>query len=143
MFKWFLSVILVAGLIGWSGCNDPNQFVSVIPNVPVSIVLTVSNPQFINLNTVGGYVQITGGSRGIIVYRASFEEFRAFDRHCPYNVDEGCRVTVNSSSIIASDDQCCGSEFLIVDGSVTQGPSALPLKGYATSFDGNNLFISN
>lgn len=140
MFKWFLSVVLVIGVLGWSGCTGTN---SVIPNVPVNIVLTVSNPQFINLNSVGGYVQITGGSRGIIVYRASIDEFRAFDRHCPFNVDEGCRVSVNSTSIIAVDDLCCGSEFLIVDGSITQGPATFPLKGYATSFDGNNLFISN
>ena len=127
-------------LLGSAGCNTID---SNVPNVAVNLRLLVSNPDFINLNAVGGYVNLTGGSRGIIVYRFSVDEFRAFDRHCPFNADEGCRVTVNSTDIEAEDDACCGSKFLIIDGSVIEGPANQQLKPYTTSFDGNSLLIYN
>ena len=140
MFNRINSILFLLLLIGSAGCNTND---SNIPNVAVNLRLTIANPDFINLNSVGGFVHITGGSKGIIVYRFSVEEFRAFDRHCPYNAIEGCRVTVNSTDIEAEDEVCCNSKFLIVDGGVIGGPAALPLKQYQTSFDGNILQIFN
>ena len=140
MFKQVIHILLLIAAIGMSGCNTND---SNIPNVAVNLRITVSNPDFISLNAVGGYVHITGGSKGIIVYRFDVNEFRAFDRHCPYNALDGCRVTVNSTDIEAEDDVCCNSKFLIIDGSVLEGPAALPLKQYQTSFDGNTLLITN
>lgn len=140
MFKRIIFILFLPTIIGIAGCNTND---SNIPNVAVNLRLTVSNPDFINLNAVGGYIHITGGSQGIIVYRYDVNEFRAYDRHCPYNAFESCRVTVNSSGIEAEDDVCCNSKFLIIDGSVLEGPAALPLKQYQTSFNGNTLLITN
>lgn len=140
MFKFLLKIGVVGLLFASAGCstNESN-----VPNVAVNLRLLVSNPDFINLNAVGGYVNLTGGSRGIIVYRYSVDEFRAFDRHCPFNADQGCRVTVNSTDIEAEDIDCCNSKFLILDGSVIEGPANQQLKPYTTSFDGNTLLIYN
>ena len=46
--------------------NDGN-----VPITGVDILIYVNNPSYINLNAVGGWVYITGGVRGIIVYRKS------------------------------------------------------------------------
>ena len=140
MSRSILKLGVIVFLVGLISCktNDSN-----VPNVAVNLRLLVSNPDFINLNAVGGYVNLTGGSRGIIVYRYSVDEFHAFDRHCPFNADEGCRVTVNSTDIEAEDIDCCHSKFLIIDGSVTEGPANQQLKPYTTSFDGNTLLIYN
>lgn len=135
-----LTVFLFLSLI-FSSCERSNR--SGIPYVPVNLQLTVSNPEFSNLLAVGGWVQIGGGSQGIIVYRFSPEEFRAYDRHCTFQIEENCRVTVDNSDINAVDTECCDSKFLIIDGAPIDGPAAIGLQQYNTQFDGNTLLIYN
>ena len=114
-----------------------------VPIVPVDTYIYLSNPSFIDLNAVGGWVYITGGARGILVYRKSISEFMAYDRNCTYNSSDACAVvSVDASNIIAV-DKCCNSQFSMVDGSVIQNPAVLPLKTYYTSFDGTVLHIYN
>lgn len=114
-----------------------------VPLTPVDIAINVNNPAYVDLAVPGGWLYLTGGSLGIIVYRRSPDEFVAMDRHCPYQTEELCRVFVDDSEVIARDTLCCGSAFLITDGSVTQGPSALSLQRYNTSFNGTTLRIYN
>lgn len=114
-----------------------------VPLAPVDISINVNNPSYADLAVTGGWLYLTGGSQGLIVYRSSPESFVAMDRHCPYQPAEYCRVVVDESEIIARDTTCCHSAYLIIDGSVTEGPSALPLKRYNTSFNGTTLRIYN
>lgn len=124
-----------------NSCDRSNP--SGIPFVPVNFQLVVSNPDFSPLLAVGGHVTIGGGSRGIIVYRFSPEEFRAYDRHCTFQIDENCQVTVDGSGIVAVDNECCDSHFLLVDGAPIEGPANIGLHQYNTAFDGNTLSIFN
>lgn len=135
-----LSTIAVL-LTSFSSCRRSNP--SGIPYVPVNFQLVVSNPQFSSLLAVGGYVTIGGGSKGIIVYRFSPEEFRAYDRHCTFQVNDGCRVNVDQTGISATDTECCDSQFLLVDGAPIDGPANFGLHQYNTAFDGNTLSIFN
>lgn len=114
-----------------------------IPYVPVNYQLTVSNPEFSPLLAVGGWLYIGGGSRGIIVYRATPDEFRAFDRHCTFQVNDNCRVNMDDTDIQAVDEECCESKFLIIDGAPIDGPANIGLHQYNTSYDGNTLLIFN
>lgn len=85
----------------------------------------------------------TGGSRGIIVYRDSFSSFKAYDRHCTYDSSNSCAlVSVDVTNITGLDD-CCGSKFNLLTGSINQGPATFPLKEYQTTFDGGVLHIFN
>lgn len=133
--------ILVISLI-LIGCSKDDQN-SNIPLVNVNFTININDPAYANVKVVGGWMYLNGGSRGLILYRYNNDEFRAFDRHCTYNSNSSCAlVAVDNSNITAKDD-CCGSKFLITDGSVTQGPANLPLKQYNTSFDGSVLRIYN
>ena len=124
------------------GCSKDNDN-SNIPLVNVNFTINTNNPAYNEEQVTGGGMYLNGGSRGLILYRYSNDEFRAFDRHCTYNSTSSCAlVSVDNSNINAKDD-CCGSKFLITDGSVTQGPGNLPLKQYNTSFDGSVLRIYN
>jgi hypothetical protein len=60
-----------------------------IPNVPVNIYVNTTDPNFVALNAVGGWVYITGGNRGIVVYRKSQTEFVALERTCSYKPSDG------------------------------------------------------
>jgi nitrite reductase/ring-hydroxylating ferredoxin subunit len=139
----FILTIVVIGLLSltWS-CNGKVAHDS-IPEVPVNVYLDVNSTMFIELNTIGGWVYLTGGYRGILVYRVSVDDFVAYDRACPYDPFEPCsRITVDPSGITVT-DSCCGSQFGILDGSVIQGPATIPLKRFYTYFDGNILTVNN
>lgn len=137
-FKHLSFLVLI---ILFSNCNkDSNRN---IPFVPVNIVMQTTDPQFIGLNAVNSWIYLVGGSRGIIVFKVSNEQFRAFDRHCTFQPENSCAlVSVETNNITGLDD-CCGSRFLITDGSVLNGPAVVPLKEYNTSFDGVTLRIFN
>lgn len=141
--KRILAYVYCAALVLMSkGCTK-ETFTSNIPLVDVNIFIYPNTPSFINLNNVGGFEYITGGVRGIIVYRASADEFKAYDRNCTFRPEENCAtVDVNDSNIIAEDD-CCSSQFLITEGSPINGPATLPLKAYRTTYDGNVLHVFN
>ena len=126
------------------GCKKQQTTTGSVPTVTVDINLYINNPSYINLSATGGWQYIAGGVRGILVYRASSSEFKAYDRNCTYQPTNPCStVDVDNTNIIIRDSSCCSSAFSIVDGSVIQGPAALPLKAYNTTFDGSILHIYN
>ncbi|GIV41934.1 MAG: hypothetical protein KatS3mg034_1244 [Vicingaceae bacterium] len=137
----YLQILLIFMILFGLHCSKEYQ--GQVPYVPVNITITTSDPEFFDLNAVGGWTYITGGSRGIIVYRYSQDEFRAYDRHCPYDPASSCAlVSVDANNIEAS-DPCCQSAFILSTGQPVRGPSSFPLKSYQTSFDGTVLRITN
>jgi len=116
---------------------------STVPLVTVNLSFNLNNPEFVHLQVDNGWTYVSGGSRGIIIYRNSASDFKAFDRHCPYNAASSCGlVSADVTNLIGIDD-CCGSRFLLSSGQVTQGPASRPLKEYRTSFDGATLQVFN
>ncbi len=116
-----------------------------IPYVYVDITLQLDNPEFSALSVPGGYVYITGGFSGIIVYREDRDVFKAYERACPYDPECG-RVYLNGDSLVLTDSACCGSKFsLRYDGAVLKGPSEQPLRQYKTIYypETNTLRITN
>ncbi len=114
-----------------------------IPSRSVNINISMRDANYYKLNHYGGYLYLTGGVSGIIVYRLDETTFKAYDRACPYDwekTDSWLWVEPSGLTII---DSCCGSRFNIIDGTVINGPAKLPLKYYRTSFDGMMLRIYN
>lgn len=132
----------LALMLGFSGCQP--QYPVNIPYISFDYTINILDPSFVNLQAVGGTATITGGSRGIIIYRVSIDQFNAYERHCTYDSENSCgKVSIDGSGIIMVDDDCagsgCGSKFNIIDGSVIQGPAQYPLIKYNTSFDGISM----
>ncbi|MEI6764527.1 MAG: hypothetical protein WCM76_02730 [Bacteroidota bacterium] len=139
--KKSLFLFLVLFFVGASSCKK-DQYKD-IPNVYVNLYLNINSTLYMELNNVGGWVNITGGYQGILVYRESTDLFMAYERTCPYDPDvSGAMIVVDTSGLTMSDG-ICGSRYLILDGSVVNGPATLPLKQYRTEFDGNTLHIYN
>ena len=137
-----MTLILVILLSSTWSCGDKYNH-DTIPEVAVNIYIDVNSTMYIELNSIGGWVYLTGGYRGIIVYRVSVEDFVAYDRACPHDpLEDGARIIMDPSGITCT-DSLCGSQFGILDGSVIQGPATIPLKRYYTYFDGNMLTINN
>ena len=131
---------LIALFVILSGCRDRNT--NRVPDVPVNIAINIYQPDFFNLTVPSGWVYITGGSRGIIVYRKSTTEFIALERQSPFQPEDNCAVIVNEDNVIVS-DPCSDSQWLITDGTIIQGPTAFALETYRTSFSDPILYITN
>jgi nitrite reductase/ring-hydroxylating ferredoxin subunit len=139
--KHLLSIILILFfvLISSQCRKDKNE----IPNAYVDFYINVTTTQYLELNNIGGYAYLTGGVRGIIVYRRSSDEFMAYERDCPYQPSNSCALIEVDNSAIMAVDSCCGSKFLLLDGSIVNGPATRMLKQYSTSFDGTILHVFN
>ncbi len=128
-------------LVSCSKKNDTQQ--PVIPYVMVNFFIMPNTTQFIELNHIGGYVPVTGGYRGIIIYRKSENEFMAFDRACAYDpTADSAQVRVDVSGITCYCPKC-KSKYILLDGSPYEGPTQWPLKQYRTNYDGTYLYITN
>ena len=138
MKKWFYILLILTIFLGCS--KDQND---TIPLVKVDVIIHTNDPAYNVVAVPGGWIYINGGSRGIIIYRVSNDEFNAYDRHCTYDTSNSCGLVSIEVNNITGKDDCCSSKFSIYDGSVTQGPAGLPLKQYNTSFDGQVLRIFN
>ncbi|MCF8304426.1 MAG: hypothetical protein K9I94_14215 [Bacteroidales bacterium] len=138
-------VLFAVFIIFITGCGKEQNVYEKIPYAPVDVYIQPNSTQYQRLNTVGGweYINAQEPSRGLIVYRASQNEFKAYERTCPHDPEKpAARVEMEENYLIAVDSTCM-SRFVLTDGSPFDGPSRLPLKEYRTSFDGNTLHIYN
>jgi nitrite reductase/ring-hydroxylating ferredoxin subunit len=134
-----VSFLLFIIVMGYS-CKKNTPF---IPNVPVQLVLNTLDPQYQNLNGIGGWSYVEGGSRGIIVFRSDFNEFKAYDRHCSFEPENSCAQVAVSDNNLFAEDSCCSSRFQLIDGFPADGPATRALQQYNTSFDGNIIQVWN
>ncbi|MBR4391532.1 MAG: hypothetical protein IKT08_05460 [Bacteroidales bacterium] len=145
----FLFLTLAVAILS-HGCKDPMEN----PNYPSGIINFTIYPnslRYQDLNVVSGWMYLTSDpestSRGIIVFRYSQDEFRAYDRLPPNNPNACCdndgnctRLIVDSPFVI---DNCNDIKFNILNGDIIEGEGIYPLIQYHTSYDGNELHIYN
>ncbi len=141
-FKYFIPILVFFMIcLILTGCNDEEN--NNIPLVEVYFDININDPKYINLQTIGGWEYLTGGSRGIILYRKSTDVFMAYDRHCTFQPSNTCSLVSVDGTNFSASDICCGSSFLLDNGSVSKPPAAFPLKQYNTFFDGTTLSVRN
>ena len=137
-------VILTFLLVAVS-CDDtphnPN-----VPNVYINFSIEPNSMFYQELNTVSGYLEVTAPwpSRGIIIYRYSLDEFKAYERQSPNDPNhcgENSRLIVEFPFVV---DTCLDVKYSILDGSIfTQGYMGYPLIEYRTQYDGRILRVFN
>lgn len=129
--------------------EDPN---SDIPYAHINVVINPNSTMYQELNIVGGwmyYQYVDAPSRGLIIYRMTIDEFKAYERTPPVNSNACCDLeTGYCSALIVDDyypfvqDTCSDFSFQILDGSPLS-PATVPLKSYRAVYDGQNLYITN
>lgn len=140
--KLFIILLLLVSISLILGCKKDKT--NTFPSIYVNFYIDPNSTIYLQLNLPGGWVYLTGGIGGIVVYRISLDEFRAFDRACPYeNYRSSSIVDVESSNTTAIDSNACGSRFVLLDGSVLKGPATTPLHQYNAVYDGQYLHIYN
>ncbi|MGV3630000.1 MAG: hypothetical protein ACO1O6_02290 [Bacteroidota bacterium] len=109
-----------------------------MPSIPFDITIYINLPSYSSLEGVGGWTYVSGGSKGIVVYRKSYDEFVAFDRHSPAD-DGNCEfpLTTDPDNFLQLNDSCTGAKFSLFDGSPMSG-SEYGLRQYQTYWDGGS-----
>ncbi len=152
-----LFLLLSVVLLFFVSCNkdsiNPN-----IPNVTIRISINPNSTQFLELNTVGGWVYldekpgiyIPPGSRGIIVWRMDINRFKAYERQPPNDPFKCCNEnnTICGKLVVGDNypfvkDTCTGNMYQLLDGSLFEGEGKYPMIEYAAEYDGAILYIHN
>jgi hypothetical protein len=120
--------------------QDPDNNV---PYTPINIVLYPNDPFYFKVQATGGWMYISGGTNGIIIYRKSSNEFVALERTSTYYPDNIHAIAKVQPDNFTCKDTISSSSWQIVDGAIITGPAAYPLKRYQTTYDGNALRIFN
>jgi hypothetical protein len=132
LVKAVIPVLFFVLLFSAGGCKKDN---GTIPEVYVDFYLYLTQPEFAKLNAVGGWVYVTGGVKGIIIFKKSSNEFAAYERSCPYDPNAAnARITVDNSNIIGVDNNC-GSKFNLMDNSILSAPATRSMKTYYADYD--------
>ena len=96
-----------------------------VPSLPMDLLIYINLPSYSGLESIGGWAYASGGSKGLIIYRSSFEDFVVFDRHSPAN-DGTCEqaLEANEDNFLQLDDLCSEAKFSLLDGSIIK-PSTI------------------
>lgn len=113
-----------------------------IPYVLVDETIVLTNQEYLPLRQDGGFVEIVGGWKGILIYRENSTTYRAFEKASPHRVDEVCaEIFVDPSGLFLKEG--CDNTVYDFQGIPIGGVSPLPLRQYTTQLDGNFLYIYN
>ncbi len=135
-----LVAVSILLLILCFACNSEQP--ETVPYVPVNIQINLGNPDFQDLAIDGGFVNVTGGAKGILIYRENSASYKAFERNCTFEPNGTCARIAMDSSLLFMIDTCCSSQFDF-SGNIMSGPAAFNLVQYNTSTDGTYLYINN
>ncbi len=121
-----------------TGCNKNK--IHPVPDIPFDMTIDINLPSYNALIGVGSYAYVNGGSRGVIVYRRNIDEFVAFDRHSPVDLDGTCPEPLypDPDNFLMLIDSCGPAKFSLFDGSPVEG-SEFGLRQYQTIYNGTNL----
>jgi hypothetical protein len=123
-----------------------------LPLPPMNLTIDPNSTIYQDINVVGGWMyldEMDGAeppSRGVIVYRLSTDQFLAYERTPPFKPDSCCNVANTVCTALIVDypyikDTCTNSKYIILDGSVVEGPSNMSLSMYVTEYYGDLLYI--
>ncbi|MGK0329070.1 MAG: Rieske Fe-S protein [Paraglaciecola sp.] len=82
MYKKMMLIICFSLFIN---CSDTTNLTNCIRSVNLSFITDLNNPALINAQTPGGFAELPGGVKGILLFNKNGKDFVAFDRLCPKN----------------------------------------------------------
>jgi hypothetical protein len=130
----FLLILVLAGVSCKKNRTHP------IPSIAFDLQIDLTLPSYQELNSVGGWAYVSGGIKGIVVYRQSTDIFVAWERMSPEDPDNVCStpLSIDSTNFLQLNDACSGAKFSMYDGSPISG-SDWGLRKYQTEWNGSNL----
>ena len=152
MRKGSFIAVLVLFSVFW-GCKttDPYTGDCFIPEVPVNFTINMDLPEYYHMQSLGEYMLLDGGNRGIFLVHNYDDLYYAIERTCTYQSEQECstihldELTLQLQCGTPSDTgfvECCSSRFML-DSRRVEGPARCDLKLYRVNQSGNTLYINN
>ena len=150
MKKTIVILLMLLSPVLFHGCKEtlvnPNY-----PNAIIDVTINLNQSSYFDLRFVSGFMYLTSdyesSSRGLIVYRLSQDEFRAYDRLPPNKPNACCDSDGNCTRLVVDFpfviDNCNNIKYNIINGDIFEGDGIYPLIQYHTSFNGYELRIYN
>lgn len=154
---FIFTAALIIALSLMASCNK-NNINPNIPNVSINITIDPNSTQFLEINTVSGWlyleekpgIYVPPGSRGIIVYRTDVNKFKAYERQPPNDPFLCCNETLTiCGKLVVGDnfpfvkDTCNDNLYQLMDGTLFNGEGRYSLIEYAAVYNGALLNIHN
>lgn len=123
-----------------AGVSCRKNRVHPVPSIAFEIQVDMNLPTYQELNNVGGWAYVSGGIKGIIIYRQSVEVFVAWERMSPEDPDMTCAsgLVADSTNFLQLNDPCSDAVFSLYDGSPIAN-SSWGLRKYQAEWSGSNL----
>ena len=137
--KHLNSLVLIFSLVACNGDDDSNRSLYEMLNM-VDIGIDLNSPEYQVLRQNNAFVYLEGGRRGIIVLNKGANQYKAFERNCPFQPNNDCATVSMHPSVTFMVDSCCSSQFDL-NGQVQSPPSTLPMVEYTTFLLGSELRI--
>ena len=132
--------ILLILLISFISCGNDNNLSNCIETLPLNLNTDLNNPQLINAQTPGGFAELPGGNKGVLLFNKNGSEFVAFDRLCPQN-DCNAAMTFENRLLKCS---CHNSTYSVDFGGAPQTDGfQCPAIAYRVTKNGTAIRISN
>lgn len=137
MYKKIVFLICFSLLIN---CSDTTNLTNCIRSVSVSTSADLNNPGLINAQTPGGFAELPGGIKGILLFNKNGTDFVAFDKLCPKN-ECAAPMTFKNRLLECS---CHESKYSVDFGGAPQTEGfECPAIEYKVSKNGSSIRISN
>ncbi len=132
----YLAVLVICVCMGCAKTGE------VVPNVGVYFSVSLVDPKYAPLKSVGGAAYIEGyGVAGVIIYNSPYG-YVAYDACSSYEPSKRCAVVLDNPTLTAT-DPCSGSKFSLTDGTPVKAPATRSLKPYAANLANFQIFVSN
>lgn len=142
-----LQNLLILLLLLFVNCKEDGC--DVVPEVKVLIEARLLNPPFDELRAIGNSIEVPASysvynhgynNNGVFVYRASDDEFYAFDRTCTLGHTPSVAVSLAVGETVRATCPECGSEYILSSGGIPtdDSQSKCALKQYQVVFYTNS-----
>lgn len=134
-------LILASALLAPVSCKNDVGADYLVPDV--SFTVYMSSTEVLSMGNNTAIVNNNGGVMGLIVYKASAEEFYAYERLCTNYPADTAAVVLDAQTMVATCPKCKSTYHILLGGEVTKGPARYALKEYQATLTGGRLIISN
>ena len=73
----FKKILFLLSCYLFVNCSDTTNLANCIRTLPISLVTDLNNPEMINAQTPGGFAELSGGRKGILLFNKNGNDFVA------------------------------------------------------------------
>ncbi len=136
----YKKIVFFLSLCLFINCSDTSNLSHCNQNFQLTVFTDLNNSELINALTPGGFAEIGGGRKGLLLFNKNGSEFVAFDRTCPSN---DCTTAMSFNNRLLQ-CVCDKSKYSVDFGGAPQTEGFdCPAIEYQVTKNGTSIRISN